>query len=69
VFWATGKGLAVLPGHEELIALRMRALAQQGDRAGVRHEWESYLRGLATDSWSSNEPAPKLQMLSAELLA
>ena len=25
VFWATGQGLKVLPGHEELIALRMRA--------------------------------------------
>ena len=68
VFWATGRGLAVLPGHEELIALRMRALAQQGDRAGVRHEWESYLRGLAADSWSGAEPAAKLQALSRELL-
>ncbi len=27
VFWATGQGLKVLPGHEELIALRMRAHA------------------------------------------
>ena len=28
VFWATGQGLKVLYGHEELIALRMRAHAQ-----------------------------------------
>ena len=28
VFWATGQGLKVLPGHEELIALRMRAHAR-----------------------------------------
>ncbi|MEY2523585.1 MAG: hypothetical protein QOJ66_2150, partial [Ilumatobacteraceae bacterium] len=36
VFWATGKGLKVLAGHEELIALRMRAHALRGDLAGVR---------------------------------
>ena len=52
VFWATGQGLKVLPGHEELIGLRMRAHARAGDLAGVRQEWESYERVIVADSWS-----------------
>jgi hypothetical protein len=69
VFWATGKGLKVLGGHEELIALRMRAHAARGDRSGVRHEWESYERALAADTWSAADPSPKLVALRAELLS
>ncbi|MCU1398979.1 MAG: hypothetical protein JWN62_2088 [Acidimicrobiales bacterium] len=69
VFWATGQGLKVLPGHEELIALRMRAHARDGDLAGVRHVWDSYLRVLSSDTWSDGEPAEKLVTLRRELLA
>lgn len=69
VFWATGQGLKVLPGHEELIAYRMRAHAWAGDRAGVRHEWEAYERVLLGDPWSDGEPAPKLVRLRQELLS
>jgi hypothetical protein len=68
VFWATGKGLRVLPGHEELIALRMQAHARAGDLAGVRQEWESYERVLVADAWSDGEPAPKLLALRRDLL-
>ena len=68
VFWATGQGLKVLPGHEELIALRMRAHAAHGDLAGVRLEWEQYERALAADTWSPGEPSPKLVALRRELL-
>ena len=68
VFWATGQGLKVLPGHEELIALRMRSQARNGDLAGVRHEWESYERALAADPWAAAEPSPKLVALRRELL-
>ncbi|MEP6300244.1 MAG: hypothetical protein ABJ382_23235, partial [Ilumatobacter sp.] len=68
VFWATGQGLKVLPGHEELIALRMRAHARAGDLAGVRQEWESYERVITADSWSDGEPAPKLLDLRRQLL-
>jgi len=68
VFWATGKGLRVLPGHEELISLRMQAHARAGDLAGVRQEWESYERVLVADAWSDGEPAPKLLALRRELL-
>jgi two-component SAPR family response regulator len=69
VFWATGQGLRVLPGHEELIALRMRAHARAGDLAGVRFEWESYERTVLADPWGDGEPAPKLVLLRRELLA
>ena len=68
VFWATDQGLGVLPGHEGLIALRMRAHARAGDLAGVRREWETYERVLDADPWSDGEPAPKLVLLRRELL-
>ncbi len=68
VFWATGQGLKVLSGHEELIALRMRAHARRGDLSGVRGEWESYERAIAADPWAAAEPAPKLVALRRELL-
>ena len=69
VFWATAHGLKVLPGHEELIGLRMQAHARAGDLAGVRQEWESYERVLIADAWSDGEPAPKLLTLRRELLS
>jgi len=69
VFWATGQGLKVLPAHEELIALRMRAHHRAGDLSGVRLEWESYERVLDADSWGDGEPAPKLVDLRRELLS
>ncbi len=69
VFRATGRGLAVLPGHEELIGLRMRAHARAGDHAGVRHEWQIYERVVSADPWSSGEPSPKLADLRRELLS
>jgi hypothetical protein len=69
VFWATGQGLKVLAGHEELIALRMRAHALRGDLAGVRSEWDSYERAISADSWSDAEPSPKLVELRRELLS
>jgi hypothetical protein len=69
VFWATGQGLKVLAGHEELIALRMRAHADRGDLAGVRSEWESYERAVQADTWAAAEPSPKLVDLRRQLLA
>ncbi|HEX4980057.1 MAG TPA: BTAD domain-containing putative transcriptional regulator, partial [Ilumatobacteraceae bacterium] len=69
VFWATGQGLRVLPGHEDLIALRMGAHASNGDLAGVRHEWQCYERVIAADPWSDGEPAPKLVELRHQLLS
>jgi LysM repeat protein len=68
VFWATGQGLQALPGHEELIAIRMRAHAALGDLSGVRSEWESYERVLHAETWDSGEPSPKLVALRRQLL-
>ena len=67
VMWATGQGVRVLPGDEELIALRMKARAAQGDVAALRQEWDSYERVLA-DDWSSGTPSPMLRNLRRELL-
>jgi two-component SAPR family response regulator len=69
VFWATGQGLKVLAGHEELIALRMRAHAHRGDLAGVRSEWDSYERAIIADTWAAAQPSPKLVDLRRELLS
>ncbi|MBA3288987.1 MAG: hypothetical protein H0U21_13385, partial [Acidimicrobiia bacterium] len=69
VFWATGQGLKVLPGHEELIGLRMRAHARAGDLSGVRLEWQSYERVLDADRWGDGEPAEKLVILRKQLLS
>lgn len=69
VFAATARGLQVLPGHEELVGLRMRAHARAGDHAGVRAEWESYERVLVGDPWSDGEPSPKLVDLRRSLLS
>lgn len=68
VFWATGRGLKVLPGHEELLALRMRAHALKGDLAAVRAEWSSHQRAVARDAWSGGATSPKLNDLCRELL-
>ena len=68
VFWATGQGLKVLPGHEELLALRMRAHALKGDLAAVRAEWSSHQRAVARDVWSGGATSPKLDDLCRELL-
>ena len=57
-----------LPGHEELIGLRMQAHARAGDHAGVRQEWESYERVINADPWSDGEPAPKLVDVRRRLL-
>ncbi len=68
VFWATGQGLKVLHGHEELVALRMRAYGEVGDRAGVNAEWASYERSLLHDSWSGGSPSPRIVELKRELI-
>lgn len=68
VFRATGRGLRVLAGHEELIGLRMRAHARVGDLAGVRSEWETYERMINADPWSDGEPSPKLVDLRRQLM-
>lgn len=67
VFWATAQGLKVLGAHEELFALRMKAHALNGDLAGVRFEFDSYQRAIASDSFLITEPSQKLVSLLNKL--
>lgn len=60
VYWATAKGLLAIPGHDELVAIRMRTHADLGDMSAVRAEWDAYCRLLAADDWNGAEPSPKL---------
>jgi two-component SAPR family response regulator len=64
---ATAVGLDVLPGHEELVALRLRAHAARGDRVALRHEYASYEQSLLADPWAG-DPSPTLVALRQELL-
>lgn len=59
VYWATAKGLLALPGHEELVAMRLRAQAAQGDRIAMKAEWESFRRALASE-WGDAEPSSRM---------
>jgi hypothetical protein len=56
VFWATGKGLKALRGHEALIALRMKAHAQERNISGINSEWLAYERlRIAEDQFLDRE--------------
>jgi two-component SAPR family response regulator len=69
VFWATGQGLKVLRGHEELIALRMRAFAARGDFAGIESEWSSYERTVRRDRHFGSSVSPILREVHQGLIA
>jgi hypothetical protein len=69
VFWATGQGLKVLRGHEELIALRMRAFAARGDFAGIESEWSSYERTVQRDRHFGGSVSPGLRKVHQELIS
>ena len=60
--------MRVLPAHDELVCLRLRAHAAQGNLAGVRHEFTSYERSLTADPWGDSEPSPKVVATRNELL-
>lgn len=67
LFASTERGLRVLPGHEELVLLRMRAHAQLGNRAAVKMEWEAYARAVEADAWAGGEPSETLREAAVEL--
>jgi hypothetical protein len=67
LFSSTERGLRVLPGHEELVLLRMRGHAQLGNRAAIRLEWESYSRAVESDAWAGGEPSEALRAAAEEL--
>lgn len=67
LFLATERGLRVLPGHEQLVSLRMRGHARRGNRTAIKYEWESYARAIEADSWAGAEPSRELENLAREL--
>jgi two-component SAPR family response regulator len=66
VFWATAQGMRVLPAHDELVCLRMRAHSLQGNLAGVRREFECYERAVTADAWGG-DLSPKVTDLRRRL--
>ena len=69
LFTSTECGLRVLPGHEELVALRMRGHSRVGNRSAIKQEWESYARAIEADSWAGAVPSPDLRSLAEFLSA
>lgn len=67
LFVSTERGLRVLPGHEQLVLLRMRGHAQLGNRAAIKMEWESYARAVEADAWAGGEPSAALREAATEL--
>jgi hypothetical protein len=67
LFASTERGLRVLPGHEELVLLRMRGHAQLGNRAAIKMEWEAYARAVEADAWAGGEPSEVLREAAEEL--
>jgi len=67
VYWATAKGLLAVPGHEELVALRMRLHAERQDQSALRTEWQGYCRALANDEWGDASPSRRMIELWREL--
>ena len=67
LFYVTEKGLRVLPGHEELVALRMKGHSKSGNRAAIKLEWESYARSVEADAWAGGEPSQALRELATTL--
>jgi hypothetical protein len=67
-FWATGQGLLALPGHEELVCLRMEAHAHRGDLAGVRAEYAAYERVVLADPWGDGTIAAKVAAARSRFL-
>jgi DNA-binding SARP family transcriptional activator len=69
VFAATAVGLRVLPGHDELVCLRMQAHHELGNAAGVRSEYAAYERVITGGTEGESDPSPRVSRLRAELLA
>jgi hypothetical protein len=67
VYWATAKGLLAVPGHEDLVAQRMRLHAERQDQAALRAEWQGYCRALANDDWGDASPSRKMVELWRDL--
>ena len=67
LFYVTEKGLRVLPGHEELVALRMKGHSKVGNRSAIKLEWEAYARAVEADAWAGGAPSSQLEDLAKSL--
>ena len=67
LFYVTEKGLRVLPGHEELVALRMKGHSKVGNRSAIKLEWEAYARAVEADGWAGGAPSSQLEDLAKSL--
>jgi hypothetical protein len=57
---ATAIGLTVLPGHEQLVCLRMQAHAARHDLVSLRGEYETYERTVVADDFADGEVSPEV---------
>ncbi|WP_131770944.1 BTAD domain-containing putative transcriptional regulator [Candidatus Protofrankia californiensis] len=69
VLETTARGLAILPAHTELFALRMRAHALAGDPAAVTAEYRAYQRAERADPFWDGDTDPELRALHTQLLS
>jgi hypothetical protein len=68
VFWATGQGLKALRGHEALIAIRMKAHAQERNISGINSEWLAYERLRLADDQFLDRESNEISRLRESLL-
>jgi nucleoid-associated protein YgaU len=68
VLEATAVGLGLIPAHSGLVAYRMRARADGGDRAGVRAEYEAYARAERANPLTGGEVDPEVERLFMDLI-
>ena len=57
----------IVPGHEDLVAQRMRLHAERQDQSALRAEWQGYCRALANDEWGDASPSRMMVELWREL--
>jgi LysM repeat protein len=69
VFAATATGLRILPGHDELVCLRMQAHHRLGNTAGVRSEYAAYERVIVNECGGDSDPSPRVSRMRSQLLA